>query len=81
MIIKYSICPDADKCQVYRNWKNQTNENRLDVIASVGNGHECIALKVQLDYSRRRIAKSKYLEKRLKSANPSCLWIDLFNKR
>lgn len=40
----YFICPDADKCVVYKNWVKKTKDKRINIIQRDGNGYHCLAL-------------------------------------
>ena len=81
------ICPTADSCPVYKNWVEETNDRRLDVImvhpATAENQtlHNCLALiALQDPTSEGGIMPNEEIKERLKIEEANCLYIRLLNQ-
>ena len=80
---KSIICERADICPIYKNWVEQTKDNRLDIIQKISGtsggpgcfhnykSYCCIALDALSD-KETGIPKNKELTERIKSKNPQC---------
>jgi len=83
--MKTLICPCIPACPIYNNWVEQMSEkyNKLDIILQdslLDNpSYSCLALTA-LEDMETGISKNKELEKRLKSKNINCSYIEILNK-
>ena len=70
-MINSEICPYSKECPIYRNWVEQTNDDRLDIILyGIGVGYSCTALRaLEKPVSEDGILFNDELKRRIKKIN------------
>ena len=62
----FLICPNTESCLVYKNFKQKTKNDRIDIIQNYGTGYACIALYALQEPGNGGITATKKLAKRIK---------------
>ena len=73
-------CPYTEICDIYKNWVEQTNDKRLDIIIKPLEAYECLAKTALEDPpSEGGIIPNEKIKMRLKSLFSPCSHITLLN--
>lgn len=73
------ICPNTETCPVYRNWAEQTNDHRLDIINFSNHKYLCLASIAIYDQTSEGGIPEGNLKGRIIGEDAGCALIKLLN--